>query len=86
MEDVRGRYIEVQTKTGTFTCDADCIPLIESYTWTIRKKYNYVIGKQKGKGVVLHRMLFPYLEPTSRVVYHDGDRLNNRRYNLIIKH
>jgi hypothetical protein len=86
LEDEHGAYLEVKASETSFCCDIDTVGLIDRYYWTIRPKYNYVVGKKNGAGIVLHRAIFPGLASRVKVSFVDGDHLNCRRYNLITKH
>lgn len=81
---VIGQYAYIPLTQGyTATIDAADVPLVEGYNWTVivRKYTTYVYRNDRGRGLLLHRLLMG--DPEGLTVDHrDGDGLNNTRQNL----
>lgn len=74
------RWLEVNTKNGTFTCDTDALGLVEDHNWKIHQETNIV------HTVAPKYTTFPIallsLPPYSKVHFLDHNPRNNRRSNL----
>lgn len=89
-QDNRGPYLQVRAGTVVFMCDIDRIELIEKFVWKFNKNDGVVFTSHFNEKVnaievlYFHRMLFD-LDIRYKVEHIDGDKLNNRRYNLLCK-
>jgi len=80
LEDEHGKYAKIKhvgrTEDVYFYVDEDDLPLIKDYHWSVSE--GRVVSRTKGHLVTLYQLIMG-----GKYIDHcDGNRLNNRRYNL----
>ncbi|OMJ92673.1 hypothetical protein SteCoe_4552 [Stentor coeruleus] len=89
-EDYDGRYLEVKAGNVVFMCDIDCLEIVEEYNWMhiARDNIIYTIERDDDKieNIYFHRLCMGMHKHENKVMHRDGNKLNNRKSNLVIEY
>lgn len=88
-EDFDGEYLEVTASGVVFTCDTEDLFYVEDYLWKYIKRDNVIFTQVRANSLVeniyFHRAVTKVHGQACKVFHRDGNKLNNRKYNLSIE-
>lgn len=88
VEDSRGKFLEVKVGNKSFYCDVDHQKIIQEFIWNM-KNDGTVYAKHSGltdkSEALFHKYIVGHLDSSAKVIHLDGNKLNNRSYNLKVK-
>jgi hypothetical protein len=85
MEDDKGIFVEAIIEDKVFTCDLEHLILLRSYKWHYRRPDNRIYAQKRVSKNELKTITFRSLIENTKnykMIYLDGNSLNNRKYNL----
>ncbi len=89
VEDSNGKFLEVKVGSGTFFCDIEHQKVIQEYIWNMKHDgtvYTKHSGLSDKSEVLFHKFAAGYLDSHIKVKHLDGDKRNNRSYNLSVRY
>ena len=88
-DDLDGMYLEVTAGNTTFACDPESLPIVEEYIWRLISRKDIIFTEieheTKTESIYFHRLIMGVHGKTCKVFHRDGNKLNNRKFNLIIE-